>query len=430
MVEKIIEKTIKDFIFEEFDKSQVDKYRAILKWMEQKQHDKDVQLLSFIARSYKAIGMKIEDEELILQAEKIVNNIRNQMNDDGYFGDQKEMHRTYFALIAIKEIEGKDFNKDKYQKTIDWVKKRVNADNGWSQSQIGKAESDVETTSCAIQLLSLLMEGRKADKDLKKLIENGVNWLVKYRGKKMAWGEYNLPLDVHSTSHAIRAIIAASPFLNRNNEIRQIIKNTLSWLEKTQIDGGWGTNEAASMANICDTSLGFITLNRINQFDSNFITPYYICYVNTLDYIWTQFKNDHWSASGKHKHLADSLQSTARLTQELSNVEWKLKDVSYYIAVQKIHKKLIDHEFTSSPLKRKLIIIIRATGLISLIFIATPSVILYTFSGWILLENFVGTYSIASNIIASAISYLMFLFFPLISRRNPKKLIKDYLGLT
>jgi prenyltransferase beta subunit len=250
---------------DKFTYSRKDSYNSVIQWIIENElkAEKHVEELSFIARAYFSVGTKTKNKAYIDRAKKCVETIKTIKNQKGfdieeYFGDSHNFHRAYFAIKAIKEIEGNNFNKNDYSDVLNGVIERVNnADKGWSKEDDSK--SDVESTASAIKLLSLL--GDKNNREVSDLVKNGVNRLIEFKGDKQAWGEDSNPLDVHTNSHAVRAIIYSEHFIGKK-KVSDLLTEILKWLENTQNeDGGWCKNEQERKSHLYSTALGFITLN-------------------------------------------------------------------------------------------------------------------------------------------------------------------------
>ena len=459
--EYLVEKSLQKFAERGMPVERIQKYVPILQWMNQRVDElkspgdkRDFLVFtSYVARAYHELytlcaAMKFQSKYRIQEIDEWDNIRTNYLQEIKNFvkdvknikkPNDRAIHATYFLLQAISDIEGNRFQKKDFTEIVNWICTTQNKDKGyWYDKEPTKPS--VEATATAIHTLALLSDNKEIKPDIIKTIKNGLEYLTSNRCKSNGWGANdNGDATVHHTSHVIRALIAIEPFLlEERNNIMKLIKDTLEWLKNTQVGKdskwGWGTHENDKTLSIEDTALGFIALHNIQNYNPSWV-PYYSRYVvNTVDYLWNEIKDDHWTPGTSVIRMGGDLQFTALITRELAAHEMWFKDISYNSLIKSINDTMLDkiiiekREVSSS----NFVIITRIITLLST-FICLIFVINKVVNFWAMLERCFRDKPLLSGIIAALIaSIIIFLIrFIVIKKkfRKLKKMLSEYLGL-
>lgn len=400
-------KILESFTSKKFPDFSYEKYKNILEWIENENIHNESQLLSFVARAYFTVGKAMNNDFFIDKSKSYSKNIKDMLLESGHFNGPKHIHRTYFALKAIHDIEG--ISTKDYSKTLTWLKSIVNEDGGWSKQRFSPEKhtssyirSDTETTATAIQILSFFIPRRDSEDELNILLNNAIECLISL-GDGSAWGEEcGLPPSTHATSHSIRALIVAEPFVRF--DVKKSIIKALEWFRKLQCNGGFGGNEAMrEYPNIGDTTLAFIALNYIQEYDAKLLPSYDPMIINCINYLWFNLDEDHWNSNEVYAFKADSLQFTSILVRELINYEWEIKNKTYY----QLMKTILD-DLTNEPnltiipkITNPTIYYFRGAFLLIVTILIISMITSKIINTWIEIENFFSSYQLLGGVIAS-----------------------------
>lgn len=446
MNEQILKVLLEEFTTTEFNPARTNEYQSILNWLKMHRQGSDVQVLGLIARAHVAAAKHVGSSEIWMEEARACVQIIKENRDaqHGHFGDPKHVHRTYFALKAIDEVEGVNSIDDANIRLFNWLKSIVNSDGGWAQERIvstaANTSSDVESTATAIQTLAIMAGRGKTGDEIIRLIEGGVQFLSNSKGSALAWKEKAATLlDAHTTSHAIRALVTVEPFVPQRREaIRSVLKDSLVWIKKTQIEGGWGNDESDTAPETNTTALILASMNYIRQYDPSMLSPYSKTLRDTILYLWKNFSIDHWVPYGAYANILDSLQFTAIITRELVKLEWYLKDVPYYRITGKIDDMLtvqassLQKHYLDTTIGGISMITFRGVGLLSIVYLiimALSEVVSSIVDQWLLFEDTFKNVPILSNIIAGILLLLLTLGLGKMADINLRNLLLKYLGL-